>query len=146
MKRRTFLQTTAIALGGVVAWRLAVSNDEDAVVKVLYKKLAYLHLEEEGVRQFAADLSRKFIISGFRLHLIDAAGGLYTGSHLSADGKPGRALRHGEDRVTTQYLMSSDFFINGADKARTVKYLGYYDPMVACNNPFARPIDLGSAA
>jgi hypothetical protein len=146
MKRRTFLQTTAVALGGVVAWRFAVSNDEDAVVKVLYKKLAYLHLEEAGVLQFAADLSKKFIISGFRLHLIDAAGGLYTGSSLSPDGKPGRALRHGEDRVTTQYLMSSDFFINGADKTRTVKYLGYYDPMVACNNPFARPIDLGSAA
>lgn len=146
MKRRLFLQSTAVALCGVVGWRFAVSNDEDAVIKVVYKKLGYLHLDDDGVRQFAADLSKKFIISGFRLHVIDAAGALYTGRGLSPDGKLGRALRHGEDRVTTQYLMSSDFFINGADKTRTVKYLGYYDPNVACNNPFARPIDLGSAA
>jgi hypothetical protein len=146
MKRRIFLQSAAVALCGVVGWRFAASNDEDAVIKVVYKKLGYLHLDEDGVRQFAADLSKKFIISGFRLHVIDAAGVLYTGREMSADGKLGRALRHGEDRVTSQYLMSSDFFKNGADKSRTVKYLGYYDPMVACNNPFARPIDMGPAA
>jgi len=46
----------------------------------------------------------------------------------------------------TQYLISSDFFKNGADKNRTVNYLGYYDPMVACNNPFARPVDAATSA
>ena len=146
MRRRTFLLSSAAVLGGAVAWRFADANDQSAIAKVLYKKLPYLRLDDDGVRRFAADITAHGIVSSFRLHVIDAAGGLYTRHSLTPDSRLGRALRHGEDRVVTQYLMSSDFFINGADKRRTVRYLGYYDPMVACNNPFARPVDVGSAA
>jgi hypothetical protein len=32
---------------------------------------------------------------------------------------------------------SSDFFKNGADESRTVRYIGNYDPLIACGNPFA---------
>jgi hypothetical protein len=39
----------------------------------------------------------------------------------------------------TQFLLSTDFFMHGADEARLLKYVGYYDPnMVVCNNPLAR--------
>ena len=48
------------------------------------------------------------------------------------------AIRHGEERIVTNYLLSSDFFVNGADESRTVRYLGFYDPLRACSNPFAR--------
>ena len=53
---------------------------------------------------------------------------------------------HLEDRITTQFLISSDFFANGADTSRRVTYLGYYDPMIACKNPFYRRLDTGSGA
>jgi hypothetical protein len=139
MRRRTFLLSTAVVLGGAVAWRYAAGRDQSAIAKVLYKKLPYLRLDEDGVSRFAGDIASKGIVSSFRLHVIDAADGLYTHHPLSPDSRLGRLIRHGEDRVVTQYLMSSDFFINGADKNRTVRYLGYYDPLVACNNPFARP-------
>jgi len=37
------------------------------------------------------------------------------------------------------YLLSSDFFQNHADESRTVRYLAYYDLLIPCQNPFARP-------
>jgi hypothetical protein len=141
LKRRTFLISGAAVLCGAVGWRFAISRDQSAIMKVLYKKLNYLKLDEAGVRQFASDLAARKDISSLRLHIIDAADGLYTHHSLAADNRVGLGIRHGEDRVVTQYLMSSDFFIKGADKDRTVSYLGYYDPLVACNNPFARPVD-----
>jgi hypothetical protein len=145
MRRRTFLLSTTAAICGAIGWRYASSSDESAIVKVLRKKLHYLRLDEAGVRRYAADIAGLGIVSSLRLHVIDAADGLYESHTLNPDHALGRALRHGEDKVVTQYLISSDFFINGADKNRTVSYLGYYDPMVACNNPFARPVDVGTS-
>jgi hypothetical protein len=138
MKRRTFLASAAALLVGVIGWRAAASSPESAVIKVVHKKLDYLKLDAAGVRRFAADLVARKAISSARLRVIDAAGELYTGLSMSHDGALVNAIRHGEDRIVTQYLISSDFFKNGADKSRTVQYLGYYDPLVACNNPFAR--------
>jgi len=140
MRRRTFLIASATAACGVVGWRLLTSSDEDAVIKVVYKRLGYLRLDDDGVHRFAADLRARNVISKFRLRVIDAAGPLYTGHALSPDSRLAHALHHGEDRVTTQYLISTDFLVNGCDKQRIVKYLGYYDPMVPCNNPFARSV------
>lgn len=39
----------------------------------------------------------------------------------------------------TRFLLSTDFFQNGADESRTMQYVTFYDPYVtACRNPFAR--------
>ena len=140
MKRRTFLVSAAVAFGGIVTWRLSSSKDQTAIIKVIYKRLAYLKLDEAGVRRFATDMAARKAISSLRLRVLDAAGGLYTRLSPTPGGKIDRALRHGEDRIVTQYLISSDFFTHGADKSRTVNYPGYYDPLVPCNNPFARPV------
>ena len=140
MKRRYFVLSGLAGVCGLVGWRYASSTDDDAIVKVVHKKLDYLKLDEAGVRQFARDLATAKIISSPRLRIIDAAGPLYTRSALVGNNKFDNAIRHGEDRVVTQYLLSSDFFSNGADERRTVRYLHYYDPMIACGNPFARPV------
>jgi hypothetical protein len=140
MKRRTFLISTTVGIVGLVGLRYGLSKPENAVAKVLYKRLPYLKLDAAGVRKFAADVSTRHVISTFRLSTIDTVGPLYTDASVSPNLKFGSVLRHGEDRIVTQYLISSDFFINGADTTRTVHYLGYFNPLVACNNPFARPI------
>jgi hypothetical protein len=44
-----------------------------------------------------------------------------------------------EDSLVSTYLLSSDFFLNGADESRKINYVAYYDPMRPCQNPFARP-------
>jgi|SRR5580692_1942788 hypothetical protein len=140
MKRRYFLLSGLAGVCGLVGWRYVRSSDEAAIVKVVYKRLGYLQLDDAGVRQFAHDLAAAHIISSFRLRVTDAAGPLYTRASLSADNRFDNAIRHGEDRVVTQYLMSSDFFKNGANEQRVVRYVHYFDPLVACGNPFARPV------
>jgi hypothetical protein len=139
MKRRVFLWTGLAALCAGAGVLPLLSSDQAAVVKVLRKKLAYLTLDESGVRRFARDFIPHHVVSTQKLRAIDAAGPLYTRIGWSAKRRLGGALAHGEDRIVTLYLMSSDFFKNGADKGRVVHYLGFYDPVAACNNPFARP-------
>ena len=145
MKRRTFVLSTAAGVLGLVSLRYGLSKPESAIAKVLYKRLPYLKLDEAGVRRFAADVCARDVISNFRLDMLDSAGPLYTGIAMSPDGRIGSTLRHGEDRVVTQYLISSDFFINGADINRIVLYRGYFNPMIACGNPFARPVVVPTA-
>jgi hypothetical protein len=139
---RRFLMTFGLgfaAVCGVTGWRFIRSNQESALINIIYKKLGYLKLDDDGVRKFAHDQSLLPTISKARLHMIDAAGPLYTHLGFAGNDRFDIAVRHGEDRVVTQYLLSTDFFRNGADQTRVVNYLGYYNPMVACNNPFARP-------
>ncbi len=146
MKRRYFLLSGLAAVCGLVGARYASSTDEGAIVKVLRKKLGYLNLDPDGVRRFARDLAASQSISSARLRIIDAAGPLYTGPQLSADNTLDNGIRHGEDRVVTLYLLSSDFFKHGADQNRTIHYLSFYDPLVACGNPFARPVTVPTPA
>lgn len=141
MNRRKLIIGCIVAAAAVLGARLGVASPEDAVIRVLRKRLDYLNLDPEGVHRFAADVQRKKFVSRFRLMVIDFVGPLYSETNVSPDGHPGDTLRHGEDHVVTQFLISSDFFINGADTNRVVKYLGWYNPLQACGNPFARPVD-----
>jgi hypothetical protein len=140
IKRRTLLWGAGgvLALGAVAGWRVLTSSQEDAVAKVLYKRLDYLKLDPEGVRQFARDLVMRNVISSTKLRMIDATGFLYSGFALDGDSRLSLAIRRGEERVISAYLISTDFFTNGADLGKEVKYLGFFDPMRPCSNPFAR--------
>ena len=139
MKRRVFIGAAVLGLAAVAGWRVISGKNENAITKVLHKKLGYLILDPLGVEHFAKDFAARKIISSMKLHAIDAAGVLYTHLGLDANNKLFDAIKYGEDRIVTAYLISSDFFINGADDTRLVKYLGYFDPLRACGNPFARP-------
>jgi hypothetical protein len=147
IKRRTVLLGIAGigGLPGFLAWRVNRSTDQDAVVEVLRKRLNYLQLDQAGLRQFAEDLAARHPMSSARLRILAAATPLYTRLALSGHNVASNGIRHGEERVVTLYLLSSDFFQSGQDEKRPVKYLGYYDPVRACGNPFARPVMLSSS-
>lgn len=138
ISRRALLFGGAGALG-LVALRLGLSTPEDAVVLVLRKRLAHLTLDDAGVRAFAADFTASGKVARSKLRLVAAMSPLY--HWLPADENTPNAVRHGEERVVTAYLLSSDFFTNGADETQVVGYQGLFDPWarpVACQNPFAR--------
>lgn len=144
LDRRRFLVAGMAGLAGLVAWRLIRSSDEDAIIAVLKKRLDYLILDENGLRVFARDLVAQQIIASHKLRMLDFAGPVYTQLPLASHSNAlTRAIRHGEERIVTQYLMSSDFFQNGADETREVHYYRYYDPTRTsrpCGTPFARSI------
>ena len=138
LSRRTFLFGGAAAVG-LAALRLGLTQPEDAVVTVLRKRLSYLKLDEAGLRAFAHDYTAAGKMARGKLRLIAALAPLYR--WLPADDSTPTAVRHGEERVVSAYLLSSDFFVNGADEQQPVGYLGLFDPWanpLACQNPFAR--------
>lgn len=143
--RRLFVATAIGSLAAFGGWRFFRSREADAVVAVLRKRLDYLVLEEAGLRAFAVDLAANHIVSGTRLKLIGTFMPVYSRLRLDGHSTVEDALRHGEERIVSNYLLSSDFFINGASESRPVRYLGFYDPLKACSNPFARfganPVD-----
>ncbi len=138
MRRRGFLGlglAAAAADGGGRRWGC---SDVDGIIAILDKRLDYLHKDPAGVRAFAHDLAALGSIDPKRLHVVAALKPLYTRLALSEDNRLTHALHHGEERVTSSYLLSSDFFVNGSDMSRVVHYLGLYDPLLGCRNPFAR--------
>lgn len=122
----------------MVGWRLVHGSDYESILAIIGKRLAYLNKDPEGVRRFARDLSELHQISSTKMALISAAGPLYSRLSLDGDSRFERSVHHGEERVTSSYLLSSDFFVNGANMSREIRYLGMYDPLSPCHNPFAR--------
>lgn len=144
INRRHFIASAAAAMAGVVGWRFIHGSDEDAIIAVLRKRLPYLKLDASGVHDYAKDLAAQKIVASARLRMLDVAGPIYTRFALP-DYKNALVweLKHGEERVVSLYLLSSDFFVNGCNVDKTVHYLKYYDPVRyprACTNPFARPM------
>ena len=142
--RRKFLVTVAAGLAGLVSWRYIQSSDVNAIVTVLRKRLNYLKLDPEGLTTFANELVKRQVVSSGKLRLLDMAGPIYTqlSSHLEQN-QVIQNLKHGEERIASLYLLSSDFFQNGADESKTVRYIELYDPFnkfSACQTPFAHPV------
>jgi hypothetical protein len=102
-----------------------------------------LKLDPDGVHAFAKDQSKAAFnkkiptYNRLRYHLLAAAMPSYKRNFRSID-KRSRLAKF-EDNLVANYLLSSDFFLNGADESRVVKYVAYYDPLRPCQNPFARP-------
>lgn len=146
--RRQFLATAVAGIAALTTWRFIRGSDEDAIIAVLRKRLDYLILDEQGLRAYARDLVGEKIVSSRKLRLIDVAGPIYAHLDVSSYGNAlTRELRHGEERVVTLYLLSSDFFLKGADETKIVRYRGYYNPvrqLRPCSNPFSRPLVIQS--
>lgn len=86
------------------------SRDPERLVAELRRHFHYLELDDASLARYARDYLR----------------------HLPPPDLAGPDLY-------TRFLLSNDFFQNGADESRTLRYLALYNPYVnACRNPFAR--------
>jgi hypothetical protein len=90
-----------------LAWtREAHLSLEDRIARQFH----YLRLDRAGIRAFAQDYERHF-------------------------GRVSRFRRPYDDPFH-RYLLSTDFFVNGADESKLVRYVLFYDPYVSpCWNP-----------
>ena len=90
---------------------------------LLLRHTAFLTLAPGTARAFAQEHKRR-MIAEYDLATWNA--------HVDA-------LEQGDARFPlATFLLSTDFFLNGADELKTVRYIGYYDPYQGCQNPFAR--------
>ena len=150
--RRRLIMAAVGGFGGLMAGRLAVVDARAGVVTVVRKRLFYLRLDEAGVQQFATELvaietgqaeARTEAFSKVKLKMLQAAAPLYrridfTGRHSLA-----ATMRRSEERIVSAYLLSTDFFQNGADVTKVVRFLRLYNPgqnLDECSAPFARPL------
>ena len=145
IKRREFL-IGGLAMAGIVGlgvWEFGRGVIESQIVSLLRNHLRYLKLDEEGLRSFAKDqatmiLAKRVSMSRMRYHVVSNLSSSYRRFERSSDA--GSSIERAEGAVVSTYLLSSDFFVHGSDETLTIRYLGYYDPMRACSNPFARPV------
>jgi hypothetical protein len=132
---------------GLAGWGLGRIGLKAEIVALLKRRLDYLKLDERGVQTFATDkvdaMFNKKIPTWNRLRYhFGARMPSYDRYFRSTDTRTRRMQF--EDSVVQLYLLSSSFFVNGSDESRPVEYLGYYDPMHPCQNPFARPVVAGA--
>jgi hypothetical protein len=116
MRRRDFLALLGAVSVGAAAGTFGLGYvvtyrvlGQDEVVEYLRRRFAYLTISGEDLDRFAAEFGRKYgEVSGLTL--------------------PG---------LNTVFLLSTDFFQNGADDSRPTRFVRLYDPQSGCPNPFA---------
>jgi hypothetical protein len=124
--RRSFLAGSAAALAaallGGLLWRRR-APPAHPVARAVREELPFLSIEEAELARFVADYERAFPRFAVRWE-------------RAADEHERREI---DRRLAADFLMSSDFFVNGADERRPVRHVALYDPRRrACRNPFAR--------
>ena len=128
MRRRKFLAITSLAglVAGITSLKFITTSFDKAAVDIIRDELHYPKLDEQGLLKFVSDFSQnkngryRFTIRGYSL----------LGISSSQSGKV--------NQLVTAYMLSSDFFKNGMDESRVVKYLALYDPYLRpCAHPFS---------
>ena len=132
--------TTIAGIGGWWVFKTSQDNNIDLIVAILRKNLHYLKLDEAGLIAFAQDFlaNQPNFVNSRNMDLLDLARPFYIYSDLFEITPASDELHRVEERMVTQFLMSTDFFWNGANESRPIMYLGYYTPYKqVCGNPFA---------
>jgi hypothetical protein len=97
----------------VSTWGLRLARASQTPERKLIEHFDYLHIPDDVARSYVAD---------YRANVRDV----------------GRLSELGSD-FFTRFLMSTDFFQNGADESRTLSYVACYGPTISpCYNPLAR--------
>jgi len=138
ISRRMLLLGGAGGLFGLAGLRLGLVTPESAVAIIIRRQLAYLKIDDADVERFARDYTAAGRTSRNKLRLVAAVEPLFR--LLPVGGAGPASVRYGEERVVTEFLLSSDFFVNGGDVALPVRYLGVHEPWKpgnVCRHPFA---------
>ena len=125
--RRLFLGLTLGLAGGTWIFRALQRRapSVSAIASVVERNLSYLQTRAEDRERFARDFALVAPMAEARL----AERERFSGARVEAL----------EERICATFLLSSDFFHNGADESRPVRYLALHEPTRAgCTNPFAR--------
>jgi hypothetical protein len=145
MKRRRFLLgglgVVAVAAAGI--WGVDLATESE-IVSGIRRRLGFLHFDDAGLHSFAKDYIRSMLVKRpswyrWKYHFHTLFSKPPAAQWGISNDKRTRRERL-EDNFATMFLLSSDFFAKGADESRSIQYVSLYDPMRACNDPFARPV------
>lgn len=143
IKRRRFLMGVlgVATTAGLGLWGAHVFTESE-IASSVRRRLNFLKLDEAGLHAFARDQIASVLAKRptwyrvkFHIRAMFSKSGPNWGVSTDTRSRRERMV----DNLTTMYLLSSDLFLNVADESRIVRYVALYDPMRACDNPFARP-------
>ncbi len=144
VSRRTFFKASVIPVsffGVYGVFKYFTAKPEDVVVSILQRRLGYLSLGQDDLRNFSMTYVKRKAQHKKKLTLLsviaDPLRFISPYQFLPA----GHTFRRMEDNVVSLFLLSTDFFQNDADENRSIAYLGYYDPLIAiCRNPLMQRV------
>lgn len=144
VSRRKFIIITlfsgvSLYVAGWWAFKVRKGDASDIIISIIRKKLGYLKIDKSELKRFADDfqktLSKKQRIIGSWSGMLRP---LYSLVDIYKITPISDKFENIEKYVITIFLLSCDFFRNGADLSREVKYVALYDPYeIGCENPFA---------
>lgn len=139
-KRRLLLKTAlissiALATAGVITWRN--NKETDIIVAILKNKLGKLKIKNDDLLVFAneyVESKQRYKKQFTYLSLLSSIFIVITPYALLPMNHP---LKRMEDNIVSNFLLSTDFFQQGANSNNEVRYLGFYDPYQRpCTNFF----------
>jgi len=114
-----------------------------SIETIISRKLGFLKIEPEVISNFAQDYRGAYSSDGSLMQHIT---GRWTLDKKNFDRAAVRsALRRYEERLCTQFLLSTDFFVNGEDLSRAVSYVSFADPYLNPSYNSIAILDSGDA-
>lgn len=116
-------------------------NDARRIITaIIHKRLHYLDKDADGLRLFCEEFQKRMSPESIeKAEWLGIFQPVYSFTNFFALMPGFKTIQDFEERVVTQYLLSSDFFVKGFNLLQQVRYLRYYDPYTSpCTNPFAK--------
>jgi hypothetical protein len=134
-RRKFLISGGALLTVGVSGWAYTREfTYRNLIISVLHRKLAYMTLDEASLRTFADAFVNDYGTLGLKGEGLALSRPVFP----IVDSPGTDEVTRFENRVVSKFLLSSDFFRNGADETRLITYVAYYNPYsLACANPFA---------
>lgn len=132
ISRRKFLISSIAAatlLGPAGFWLTWKKTKEtDIIEAILKRRLGMLNIDRETFKIFSNEMIKHRQSYAKQLKVLGMFSGLLsvvTPYNILPMSHPIRRL---ENYTVSNFLLATDFFQNGADISREIKYLGFYDP------------------
>ncbi|MEK8016109.1 MAG: hypothetical protein VSS75_004515 [Candidatus Parabeggiatoa sp.] len=149
MSRRAFIISSTVgifAVGtGIITVKSGYLNTQDRMTKIIFavfeKRLSYLKWDKAQVMIFIKDFITHPKNKGYlkKVRRLSFLYPFYAHTNWLERTSFASKIRSFEERIVTKFLFSTNFFREGADETKPVKYLSYYDPYtMPCQNPFAQ--------
>lgn len=145
MNKRTFLK---LGLGGLVLGGIGLAfRAPDAALRtyaydVISEHLKHGGITASGVDQFVSDIENAPYVTYKAKGLVFVLSKINSSPSEPASNEVLEAFRvEFNRRILSDYLLSSDFFLDTKVPGSTVKYISFANRMCAQSNPFARFLD-----
>ena len=146
MNRRIFLKLGAggLIIGGIgyTLFRMSDETLTSYAQKVIDEHLKIGGMVAGGVEQFVRDIRNAPYVTYQAKGLVFALSQTQDSPNDISSSKSLERFRTDFNRrLVSDYLLSSDFFLNQQTPGATVNYIGFANRMCAQANPFARFLD-----